>query len=910
MHAHKKPQRSRLALKLSSSLIAVSLGISLPAALQAAEAQPQQQAAQREYHIPAEPLTDALNQFAKQAGVNILFTPEQVRNLRSHDLQGSYTTESGLSTLLQGTGLVARRSAAGYTLERTSQSAADNKPLALDAAQQTELEEASTPALGVVVVTSRNREEIAQDIPIPVSVFGAEKLDRERIVTIDDLTRITPGLTATIPNSRRSGISIRGIGKTTVNEAMEAGVGVIVDDVYLSHPGMSFLDFTDIDRVEVMRGPQGTLKGKNTTLGVVQYVSKEPTFTRQAYFEGEVGAQQNGSDFPGAMRARGSISDALVDGVAAYRASFFFDRQEGDLENTNPNTLSDQRFHERNRRGGKVQLLLTPTEDFSAKFSVDYSELSEYSNTRPFQEDPTTFATGANRPISYSSRLARGYFNGYQPIIGSKDKLDVGQVEPVKTRNYGASAKLDWNLGSHVLTSITAYRKYSFTGINDLDQTRFDIAKFGAFVDTKQWSQEFRLASDIGEVIDYQVGFFYLHSETNQINHTQYGSDAGAFYANVAQYNALSGNPSLLRQSLNGLRSYSRFTPETDSYAAFGQLNWHLTEKSTLTLGLRNTYEIKDSTGEKWTEGNDGGFGDATAEAIRSNVIGNVYGRRDGEKIKDNSVSWLISPNYKVNDDLMFYASAAGGEKSGGVSFVTGTGQPLNADPEKVLDFEFGFKGLFLDRKLMLNTNFYRTRVRGYQSTTTVIDPSSTSGYSSQLGNIPEITATGVELEGAYRATDRWTFTFAGAYNRAKYADWDGATCPTELNLPITTTCDNTGRQISSAPKLTGIFGFHYTRPIWGGLKAQAFMSTVVRSKQNLDGLLSEYGEQGGYSVTDGGFGIIGGKKDNWELNIVGKNIFDKVYTTSVGSYNATTPVLWDGIGQRRYLGVVFRTKF
>ncbi|MCB5189486.1 TonB-dependent receptor [Methylobacillus arboreus] len=910
MHAHKKPQRSRLALKLSSSLIAVSLGISLPAALQAAEAQPQQQAAQREYHIPAEPLTDALNQFAKQAGVNILFTPEQVRNLRSHDLEGSYTTEAGLSTLLQGTGLVARRSAAGYTLERTSQSAADNKPLALEAAEQTALEEANSAALGVVVVTSRNREEIAQDIPIPVSVFGAEKLDRERIVTIDDLTRITPGLTATIPNSRRSGISIRGIGKTTVNEAMEAGVGVIVDDVYLSHPGMSFLDFTDIDRVEVMRGPQGTLKGKNTTLGVVQYVSKEPTFTRQAYFEGEVGAQQNGSDFPGAMRARGSISDALVDGVAAYRASFFFDRQEGDLENTNPNTLSDQRFHERNRRGGKVQLLLTPTEDFSAKFSVDYSELSEYSNTRPFQEDPTAFATGANRPITYSSRLARGYFNGYQPIIGSKDKLDVGQVEPIKTRNYGASAKLDWNLGSHVLTSITAYRKYSFTGINDLDQTRFDIAKFGAFIDTKQWSQEFRLASDIGEVIDYQVGFFYLHSETNQINHTQYGSDAGAFYANAAQYTALSGNPSLLQQSLNGLRSYSRFTPETDSYAAFGQLNWHLTEKATLTLGLRNTYEIKDSTGEKWTEGNDGGFGDATAEAIRSNVIGNVYDRRDGKRIKDNSVSWLISPNYKVNDDLMFYASAAGGEKSGGVSFITGTGQPLNADPEKVLDFELGFKGLFLDRKLMLNTNFYRTRVRGYQSTTTVIDPSSTSGYSSQLGNIPEITATGVELEGAYRATDRWTFTFAGAYNRAKYSDWDGATCPTELNLPITTTCDNTGRQISSAPKLTGIFGFHYTRPIWGGLKGHAFMSTVIRSKQNLDILLSEYGEQGGYSVTDGGFGIIGGKKDNWELNIVGKNIFDKVYTTSVGSYNATTPVLWDGIGQRRYLGVVFRTKF
>lgn len=170
--------------------------------------------------------------------------------------------------------------------------AAANQPVA-HAASTTEPTRGSdnAAALGAVIVTSRNREEIAQDVPIPVSVIGAQKLDRERIFTVDDLTRVTPGLTATTPNARRSGISIRGIGKSTGDESLEAAVGTIVDDVYLSLPGMTYQDFTDLDRVEVLRGPQGTLLGKNTTMGAINYVSKAPSFTRQTYFETESGCQ-------------------------------------------------------------------------------------------------------------------------------------------------------------------------------------------------------------------------------------------------------------------------------------------------------------------------------------------------------------------------------------------------------------------------------------------------------------------------------------------------------------------------------------------------------------------------------------------------------------------------------------------
>lgn len=775
-------------------------------------------------------------------------------------------------------------------------------------------------ALGAVIVTSRNREEIAQDVPIPVSVIGAQKLDRERIFTVDDLTRVAPGLTATTPNARRSGISIRGIGKSTGDESLEAAVGTIVDDVFLSLPGMTYQDFTDLDRVEILRGPQGTLLGKNTTMGAINYVSKAPSFTRQTYFETEVGANQNGSDFPGALRARGSISDAIVDNLLAYRASFFVDKQQGDIaniNNTQEGSIADRRFHERNRYGGKLQFQLTPSERFSARIALDYSESSEYSNTKPFQYDPSTFADGTSRGNTYSARLARDYFGGYRPIIGSKDKIDIGQGEPLKTSNYGISAKLDWQLGSHTLSSITAYRGYGFDAVNDSEQTRFDIATTGTLVDHKQYSQEFRLTSDIGELLDYQLGLFYLHSETTQTSRNGFGDDAGAFYASGTQYALLNSSAigrSLLRQSLNDLRINTRFRPETDSYAAFGQINWHLTDKATLTTGLRNTYEVKNNAIEKWSTGNNAAFTDgntaenAAATAIRTGRVNNVYGLQKGEEIRDNSISWLLSPNYKLNDDVLLYASAAGGEKSGAVSFNSSNGRSDNVDPEKSLDFELGFKGLFLDRSLMLNVNLYHTRVKGYQATTNVVDASTDTGYRSRLGNIPEITATGIELEGGYRATEHLSFNFGAAYNRAKYSDWQNATCPAEL--PNTLTCDNTGKQIVGAPKLTGIFGVQYIRPIWGGFKGQAFLSTVIRSEQNVENLLSEFGKQSGYAVTDGGLGIIGGKQDNWELNLVAKNLFDKVYTTSVNSYSSNAPVGYDGLGQRRYVGVVLRSKF
>src|SRR5262245_38662115 len=203
-----------------------------------------------------------------------------------------------------------------------------------------EPEAVATSAIEELVVTARNRTERAQGVPVPISVLGAEQLDRERVFTIADLTQRAPGLTATTPNARRTGVSIRGIGKTSGNDNMEAAVGVIVDDVFLGHVGMTYQDFTDLERVEILRGPQGTLLGKNTSMGAIKYTSRAPSFTSESRFELEGGVNRS------SLKARASHSDGLIGDELAYRASAFVDNEEGDLENVN---VTGGHWHERHR---------------------------------------------------------------------------------------------------------------------------------------------------------------------------------------------------------------------------------------------------------------------------------------------------------------------------------------------------------------------------------------------------------------------------------------------------------------------------------------------------------------------------------------------------------------------------------
>jgi len=759
-----------------------------------------------------------------------------------------------------------------------------------------------------IVVTARNRAENLQDVPIPISVVSAATIEQQHVFTIADVTQRSPGLTATTPNARRTGVSLRGIGKTSGNDNMEAAVGVIVDDVFLDHVGMTYQDFTDLAQIEILRGPQGTLLGKNTSLGVIKYTSKLPSFTPEATAEIEVPLSREG------IKARGSYSDALLQDLLGFRASFFVDKQDGDILNVNP--ARGGRWHEQDRYGGRLQLLLEPSDTFSLKLNTDFAETNENSNTKPFMVDPTTLNDGSVRTTTYSTRLARNYFGGYQPIIGSRDTVDIDEALPLVTRNYGGSLVATWDVGPLEVTSITAGRWFHFDATNDNEQTRFAIARSGTLVNTEQFSQEFRFAGNITDAIDYQAGLYLLRIETDTTGRSRFGQDAGAFFATNAQYAALNNAAGweALRAALGGTYSYSNQHPISNSQAVFAQGNWEATDRFTLTAGLRYTREQKTSATRREIGREDGSplvaTGNAVADAIRAAQLQAPFTDVIGEPIDDGAFAWLVNPSYKLTESVLLYASASGGGKSGAVAFDS-NGIRRNVAPEKTTDFEFGLKGDFFDRLLWLSANLYYTEVRDYQAVTNIPDPASATGFSSVLGNIPKIRAQGIEIDGTLAPLDGLTINFGGAYNDATYRDWSNATCPRSFPSTVIS-CDNTGRQIVGAPKWSAILGLNFEREIGAsGLSLYAYANDTYRSRHNLEQLLSPYGWQKAYHLTDAGIGFItelAGVRT--QIGIAAKNLFDVKYTTSVNDFSNNAPVGFDGIGPRRNVSAVVRATF
>ncbi|QSA96987.1 TonB-dependent receptor domain-containing protein [Methylococcus sp. EFPC2] len=787
-------------------------------------------------------------------------------------------------------------------------------------AEEKDQAESQPKNLSEVVVTARRKEEKLQDVPLPISVIGGEQLKRDNIVTINDIARRVPNLGVSTPSSRNSSIALRGIGKNKGNEAMEGSVGVLVDNVW-SWVGSTWTNYVDLDHVELLRGPQGTLQGKNSTVGLLNVNSKLPSFKAGYYFEGFAGNRDS-------QQARAMATGPLINGLLAYRASVFYDKRDGSVLNLDsPHT--DTLHQDTNMLGGRVQFLLTPTDSLSARIILDRSSSAQTMILYPAIADPTTFADGTLRPSSFSKRLNRDWFtslqNSGQPVytIGDPRKIAYNNHQISRVDQQGASGEINWDLGGYKLTSITAYRSSRNEPRHDYDYSTADIgAMTGGTSLARQWTQEFRLTSQEPAFgfIDYQLGAFALRSDAEtEFQHT-FSSDAGAFYSTDAIYNRLNATAAgreVLLKSLNRILQSSKTHPTVTSLAGFGQLNLHVTDEATLTLGFRNTWEKRDNQASNGYTG--GEFLSSFAPAYRADVAairqaayGNVYfGPRQG--IEENSQSWLVNPSYKLTKDILIYFSTAYGEKSGVAQFDN-FGRPDNIAPEKVWDYELGIKTAWLDNTLTANLNLYNTDVEGYQSLLVVEDHHSAVGTRSTMGNVKGITARGVELDAAWQAYEGVSFFANAAYNHAVYTDFKNAPCAPELNMMAGMPCDYTGLQIPNAPEFTANYGVDLRTPLGFGKFADygfewhAWLVDSFKSRANVNTNLTKYGIQPSYHVVDGGIGV-GTKDGHYSLNLVGRNIFDTIYVTDVDQYTGTQ-VAKGTYGDARYFGAQFRSSF
>jgi iron complex outermembrane receptor protein len=492
-------------------------------------------------------------------------------------------------------------------------------------------------ALGKVTVRARNRLEPLQEVPLSISVVTGKELERLQATEIGAITQRASNVSWNLGNQRTSSLSIRGVGRQGQTEAQDPSVGFVVDGVSYGYNALtSSFDFTDIDTVEVTRGPQGTLLGKNASLGVISVNTRRPSFTPDANYSVTYGDWDT-------VTARAAGGGPIIDGKLAWRGSISANKGQGDIKNQYNRDLT---WTNKDRVYGRVQLLFTPTETFTARLSVDAQPRGgETTNGRSFNVDtPLKYSNGSDNLLATDAktRLGREWFTQQSSYTyagdylngGGDDEVNYDYARPLITGTNGGSLQLDWSPGAFNVTSISAYKDYHFNAVND-EGTPFDIYKNagGFWNDYKQWSQELRVSGTLGELADYQTGLFYFKVHNVADYRRAWGSDAGAWFATPTQYarldrvvnldGSLSGGRSLLINSLDRvLMSFNSPAGvqdiQNESTAAFGQLNWHLADAFTLTTGVRFTREDRETTSSTFVKD----YG--SAPELNPDVVNNV----------------------------------------------------------------------------------------------------------------------------------------------------------------------------------------------------------------------------------------------------------------------------------------------
>ncbi|MGG2620065.1 TonB-dependent receptor [Pseudomonas aeruginosa] len=732
-------------------------------------------------------------------------------------------------------------------------------------------------ALGKVTVTARRREEDSQKVPTPITVLGGETLEAQRISRVQDLQQVLPSVNVAYIHARQSSVAVRGIGNNPASDGLEGSAGIYLDNVYLGRPGMAVFDLLDIEQLELLRGPQGTLFGKNTTAGVLNISTRAPTFTAERTVE--VSGGQDGY-FQGRGTVSGPLGETLAGRLSAYRT-----RDDGYIKNIH----DDNYLNGGERQGARGQLLFEPNEDFSLRWIADYNE-----------EDSSN---GSMVVYGGAERFwQRAALVGASPLRDpQRRKVNINGRQHVSVHQGGSSLEANWNLaGGYRLTSISAYRYWHFTPANDEQLNVSAINDTGVEVHDRQFSQEIRLASPTGGAFDYVVGAYAFRQNLGNKTFTSYGPLADLYLlgANLG--------------ALNDTYSKANGKIETDSFALFAQGTWHLTERLDFTAGLRGTYEEKNAKVERFAP-----LGGAAVGGVGAAVRNGQLGAYDSGDLSQYNFapSALLSLSYQFSDDLLGYASLSHGEKSGGVNLAVGSAPSAGADsllvgPERANDAELGLKSTLFDRRLLLSANLFWTGIHGYQATTLYQAPGSTQ-LVQVLANAGSVRSRGLEFEATALPLRGLTLNFNGSYNDVTYLSFKDAPCPAEVSTRpgAPSSCDLTGQRVVGASKWIANLNGEYQWRLDD--RFQPYVSASYAYRSAAEGTLdnSDLSKIDGYALVNLAAGLRSDLGDGQlDTSVWLKNAFDKDYYLSAfasinGSYTAS-------VGQPRTLGVSLRYDF
>lgn len=761
-----------------------------------------------------------------------------------------------------------------------------------------------------IIITAKRRVETQQNSAISVSAISGALLEQSGTFNTAKLQQSLPTLQFYSQNQRNTTINIRGLGAPfgLTNDGIEQGVGFYIDDVYYARAASAAVDFVDVAQVEVLRGPQGTLYGKNTTAGAINITTRPPSST----FEARGNVNYGNENF---IQVKGSVSGPLTENIRA-RLSTSYTKRDG----LSYNVARHEKVNELSNFSTRGQILWKPNDDFDLTFYGDYTSQKPNGAGQVYVRVAPTLRA-ANR--QYNALAA--FFNYSVPSTDPFDRLvDHDSKTKGLQHNSGASLKANWKVAGGNLTSVTAWRTWSWRPSNDRDWIGLPITTISANPsDSEQWQQEFRFNKKINEKFEYVAGLFYFQQKIRSSGNTALGSAASYWLngpANTATNNALDavlGHHTYADYSsvLNGLTQTSDVRLDTKSAAIFGRLTWHLSDKLSIEPGLRYNYDQKDSYYNAIVSG-----GLATTNTVLKTIQNNQLAPSFYvANFEDTNLSGDITLSYKAAPDVLFYSTYAKTFKSGGINL---NGIPNGSDglpavkdfatvaPESINHYEAGLKTQFLDKKATINTAVYRSDIEDYQATVQLA-ASGSSTLRGVLASVPKVRVQGLEIDSSYRPNDKWRFFANLAFTDGKYISFPNAPIALENSGGTATVADISGQVLPGISKYSASWGIERNIPtklftqddeIYLGIDGS------VRSKFSSNPTPSAYTWIDGYSLINLRAGVRTSK--NWDIGIWVKNAQDTKYFNQLTTQSGSTGLIVGDVGEPRTYGISLSARY
>jgi iron complex outermembrane receptor protein len=717
--------------------------------------------------------------------------------------------------------------------------------------------------LSEVVITSRRRIESAQNVPIPISVVGGALVEETGAFNVNRLKELVPTVQLYSSNPRNTTLNIRGLGSTfgLTNDGIDPGVGFYVDGVYFARPAATTLDFIDVEQIEVLRGPQGTLFGKNTTAGAFNITTRKPGFTPGASFELSYGNY-------GYIQAKSSITGPLISNKLAARVSFSGTQRDGTLYNV----VTEKHVNDLNNIGGRAQLLFTPSD------KVTFTLAGDASRQRP---------EGYAQVLAGVVRTQRADYRQFEQIIAdlnyspvSRNPFDrlIDHNTPWRSGNElgGASLNIDVKLGPGTLTSTTAWRYWNWDPSNDRDFTALPVLSLSqATSKHKQWTQEIRYAGNLSSRLSGVIGVFAIGQDLK--TDPEHIEESGA-----AQWRFSQSTTSELWQTPGlfdgyGIKTRSRL--KTFGAAIFGQVDWAITDRLHVLPGLRFNYDKKEVDYDRQTYG---GLqtNDPDLLALKQIVYANQAFKTE---VDENNLSGQLTLAYRLAQNFNAFATYSTSYKPVGVNLgglPTSGGQPMlelaQIEPEYVRHFEVGVKTKPTPYSTV-NAVFHYTNVDDYQTQVQTAEVGVNRGY---LANAEEVRVLGFELDANTRVGEHLSLYGALAYTEGEYVSFKNAPVPLEETGGRSAFKDISGGELPGISKWAGSLGGEVvSKPSHVlGQSGKFFLGldAYYRSSFSSSPSPSQYLNIDGYALLNARLGFRAA--DGLSFFIWGRNLLDKDY--------------------------------